>query len=182
MANKTLNLADATERMTCLQILRNNIEFFPEGEIDGPNGKAKYPVVSFTINKGKGSGAQKLLADEFGPLVAVLREKLDNNFEEVEATGEYRTAAQIAEDTVCLVSIDPETGNPSDDENAEPTHFQFRVREGRGAKPARIPLAEAEDIIAYLESRVERVGAALAQMAEDADADNGEDDGEGSDE
>jgi hypothetical protein len=182
MAKNTLNLADATERMTCLQTLRNNIEFFPEAEIEGPDGKGDYPVVSFTTTKGTGSGAQKLVAGEFGPLVGVLRSKLDSNFEEVEQTGEYRTAAQIAEDTLCLVAIDPETEKPSDDDDAEPTHVQFRVREGKGAKPARIPLAEAEEVIAYLESRVAKVGAVLAQMAEDADAEDGEDDGEGSDE
>lgn len=182
MAKNTLNLADATERMTCLQTLRNNIQFFPQAEIEGPDGKGDYPVVSFVTNKGKGSGAQKLVADEFGPLVAVLREKLDSNFEEVEATGEYRTAAQIAEDTLCLVAIDPETDKPSDDDDAEPTHIQFRVREGKGSKPARIPLAEAEDVIAYLESRVKKVGDVLAQMVEDDDEDSGEADGEGSDE
>ncbi len=174
-----INLADATERMNCLQTLRNNIEFFPEAEIEGPEGKAEYAVVSFTTNKGKGSGAQKLVANEFGPLVGVLRSKLDSGFEEVEQTGEYRTAAQVAEDTICLVAIDPETDKVSEDENAEATHIQFRVREGKGAKPARIPLTEAADVIAYLETRVERVDAALASMAEDAEGDDGDDDTDG---
>jgi hypothetical protein len=56
---------------------------------------------------------------------------------------------------------------------------QFRVREGKGAKPARIPLSEAADVIAYMETRVVKVNEVLSVEDED---EGGEDTGEGSDE
>ena len=175
-----INLSGVTKTETCMQTVKGNTELFPEAEIEGPEGKGKYPVVSFTTNKGKGSGAQKLVASEFRGLVGVLRNALDSGFEEVVPENGYMTAAQVAEETISLLAIDPETDKPSDNASAEPTHVQFRVRGGKGSKPARIPLSEAAEVIAFLEGVADKVDYHLEAMNADADTPESDDDaGEG---
>ena len=162
-----LNAEAAPQTLSALQMVRRNIQLEPSAVLRGPEGKKEYPgVVSCTFNSGNRSlGKQQLLAEEFEGFVAMLRDKADNGFGEVEQEKTYKTAAQIAEETMTLVAVDEETGDILDD--GEPTHIQFRTRAGdRGLKPARIGLAEFGDVVAFLETRTARITAAVATLAE----------------
>ena len=96
-------------------------------------------VVSFATNRGKGSGAQTMPVSEFRDYVAALQEIAENGIPEQEE--QHYTAAQMVQRTIA---------------NKDGV-ISFRVRDGKGSKPAKVPSDALSDVVSLLQSTVEAV-------------------------
>ena len=96
-------------------------------------------VVSFATNRGKGSGAQTMPVSEFRDYVAALQEVAENGIPEQEE--QHYTAAQMVQRTIA---------------NKDGV-ISFRVRDGKGSKPAKVPSDALSDVVSLLQSTVEAV-------------------------
>lgn len=104
-------------------------------------------MVTFTTNRGKGSGAQVLPYAEFRAAVAVLAEAAKNGVPEI-AEDENLPASEVIRRTL---SVDDGI-------------ISFRVKSGKGAKPARISVddfAAVADLLASTVDAVESAGKSL---------------------
>ena len=102
------------------------------------------PIVSFATNRGKGSGAQAMPVSEFAAYVSTLEEVSEFGIQEV--PDQNLSPAEMVRDTI---------------RNVEGT-IQFRVRSGKGAKPAKIPAGQFGDVVALLRTCVPLVTEAAA--------------------
>ena len=98
------------------------------------------PVVSFATNRGKGSGAQTMPIDQFDAYVATLEGYVADGIPE--GTPEENLTA--AESVTRTIKVDDGV-------------ISFRVRSGKGAKPAKIPAADFGETVALLRSTVAAV-------------------------
>jgi len=105
-------------------------------------------MASFTTNKGKGSGAQVMPFTEFREAVAVLVDAAKNGIPEV-TEEDNLPAAEVIRRTISL----------------EDGVISFRVKNGKGAKPARIPLASFEEVVNLLSSTIDAVEAAGKKLS-----------------
>lgn len=105
-------------------------------------------IATFTTNKGKGSGAQVLPYAEFRSAVAVLVDAAKNGVPEIEEDD------NIPADEMIRRTLRIEDGIVS-----------FRVKSGKGAKPARVPLADFQAVVDLLASTVDAVEAAGKKLA-----------------
>lgn len=105
------------------------------------------PVVSFATNRGKGSGAQVMPVAEFADYVTAL--------EEIAASG----IPEAAENNLSAAESLRQTAKNEDG------IVSFRVRSGKGAKPAKVPVADLTDVAALLRGTVKAVTAAGAKLA-----------------
>lgn len=117
------------------------------------------PVVSFATNRGKGTGAQVIPVAEFAEAVECLQSFVEAGFE-----------SEAAEPSV----TDTIRSTISCDDGV----VSFRVRSGKGAKPARIPLDAFEEVVSLLAGTVGAVQSAGASVAPDSD--NGADEADDS--
>ena len=97
------------------------------------------PVVSFATNRGKGSGAQTMPVSEFREYVEALQSVAENGIPEQEQ--QHYTAAQMVQRTIA---------------NKDGV-ISFRVRDGKGSKPAKVPSGALSDVVSLLQSTVEAV-------------------------
>lgn len=104
-------------------------------------------VVSFATNRGKGSGAQVMPVDQFGDYVSALEEIAESGIPE--ASAQTRSAAESLRQTV----------------RSEDGIVSFRVRSGKGAKPAKVPAADLAEVATLLRSTVDAVTAAGEKLA-----------------
>jgi len=102
--------------------------------------------VSFATNRGKGSGAQKLSVGEFDDYVAALEEVVDNGIQEI--YHDDLSPAEMVRDTIRNVD----------------GMVTFRVRSGKGSKPAKIPAARFSEVVSLLRSTVPLVEAAASSI------------------
>ena len=104
------------------------------------------PIVSFATNRGKGSGAQSMPISEFREYVETLSEIAENGIPDIEE--EVLSAAESLRRTVAnkdgIVS--------------------FRVRSGKGAKPAKVPVGQLTEVANLLTSTIDAVEAAGQKM------------------
>ena len=97
------------------------------------------PVVSFATNRGKGSGAQTMPVTQFREYVETLSDIASNGIpEEAE---EQLTAAESVRRTIAM----------------KDGIVSFRVRSGKGAKPAKVPSSDLGDVVSLLASTVDAV-------------------------
>ena len=111
------------------------------------------PVISFATNRGKGSGAQVLPVSEYREYVETLEGYSKDGIPE---TGEEELLS--ASETVRR-TIKQDDGMIS-----------FRVRSGKGAKPAKLDAADFGEVVELLRGTVdavERAGLSLAPAADD---------------
>ena len=80
-------------------------------------------AVSFTLNKGKGTGTQTIALHDFDAFIGVIQDFHTNGIPEVSSAGDKPAS---------LVAL--QTGAIKDGS------LTFRTREGKGSKPARIPV------------------------------------------
>lgn len=153
------NLADEVETLSTLQIVRKTVKLL-EKEVEGPNGKEKSLCVSFATNTGKGSGAQVIRVEEFPDFVASLRQAHTEEFKTADVPQAYRPANEVALSTLALSGPENDKGEAI----GAPDTVSFRVREGKGSKPARIPLADANEVIEYLEGRVPKMNSLVKKI------------------
>lgn len=115
------------------------------------------PVVSFATNRGKGTGAQVIPVAQFREAVECLQGFVETGFES-------EASEPSVTDTI-RSTISCEDGVVS-----------FRVRSGKGAKPAKIPADVFSEVISLLASTVgavESAGASVAPASDDsADSDD----------
>jgi hypothetical protein len=100
------------------------------------------PVVSFATNRGKGSGAQVMPVSQFGDYVTALEEIAKSGIPE--ASEVQLSAAESLRQTA----------------KNEDGIVSFRVRSGKGAKPAKVPAADLTEVAALLRGTVKAVTAA----------------------
>ncbi len=109
------------------------------------------PVISFATNRGKGSGAQQLSVAEFDDYVSALEEVADNGLPE---SVEY---------DLCPADMVRETIRNTDG------MITFRVRNGKGSKPAKIAADRFSEVVSLLRSTVSLVEAAGESLESDED-------------
>jgi hypothetical protein len=105
------------------------------------------PVVSFATNRGKGSGAQTMPVSEFADYVTALEEIASQGIPE--ASEVSLSAAESLRQTI----------------KQEDGVISFRVRSGKGAKPAKVPAADLSEVATLLRSTVKAVTAAAKKLA-----------------
>ena len=105
------------------------------------------PVVSFAVNKGKGSGSQTIPVSEFEDYIEALEEVLEAGIPEI--SEEDLTAAEMVRKTI----------------KAEEGVVSFRVKGGKGAKPAKVSSNDFPEVIGLLRSTVDAVEAAAEQLS-----------------
>jgi hypothetical protein len=108
------------------------------------------PVVSFATNRGKGSGAQVMPVNEFGDYVTALEEIAKSGIPEASEV-QLSAAESLRQTAKCEDGI-----------------VSFRVRSGKGAKPAKVASGDLSEVAALLRSTVEAVTAAGAKLAPEA--------------
>ena len=111
-------------------------------------------IISFATNRGKGSGAQSMRVSEFPEYVDTLEGYADNGIEELpeENLSPSETVRATIRQTDGLIS--------------------FRVRSGKGAKPAKIPAGDFNEVVSLLRSTVEPVCTAASQLETSDDSDS----------
>jgi len=97
------------------------------------------PVVSFAVNRGKGSGSQVVPVAEFAEYISVLESVVESGLPE--DNDEHLTAAEMVRRTI------------RQDEGV----ISFRVRGGKGAKPAKVVASDFAEVIELLRSTVDAV-------------------------
>ncbi|MAG24230.1 hypothetical protein CMI47_01495 [Candidatus Pacearchaeota archaeon] len=108
--------------------------------------------VSFATNRGKGSGAQVISVDDYAEVVSTLQGYADAGIEEREE--EALSPAETIRRTI----------------RVEDGLVSFRTRSGKGAKPAKIPLAQFSEVCELLTGTVSAVEAAGQSLAPASDA------------
>jgi hypothetical protein len=106
------------------------------------------PTVSFATNRGKGSGAQQISANDFDEYVAALEEVVDNGLPEQVQWD--MSPADMVRDTIRNVD----------------GMITFRVRNGKGSKPAKIPSDRFAEVVALLRSTVSLVETAAGSISD----------------
>jgi len=116
-------------------------------------------VITFATNRGKGSGAQTLPVGEFREYVETLEGYVKDGLPE-SGEEEMLSAAETVRRTI----------------KQEDGVISFRVRSGKGAKPAKLAADDFSEVIELLRSTVDSVEAAGASLApaDEADADASE--------
>ncbi len=104
-------------------------------------------VVSFATNRGKGSGAQSLSTDDFDEYVSALEEVVENGIPD--AVEWDLSPADMVRETIRNVD----------------GMITFRVRNGKGSKPAKIPAARFTEVVELLRSTVTLVEAAADSLS-----------------
>jgi hypothetical protein len=126
------------------------------------------PMVSFATNRGKGSGAQVMSVADFGDYVEAVSHYAQNGIDDI-PTQDNLSPAETVHQTISM-----------NDEGL----VSFRVRSGKGAKPAKVALSEFSEIADLLGSTVSAVESAadrltgsdsLAADSDDSSADDSAD-------
>ena len=105
-------------------------------------------AVSFATNRGKGSGAQQIEVDDFDEYVAALEEVAHNGLPE--QVSYNLSPAEMVRDTIRNVD----------------GMITFRVRNGKGSKPAKIPADRFSEVVSLLRSTVSLVEKAADSLAD----------------
>tara|TARA_B100000700_G_scaffold327393_1_gene441823 strand:- start:57 stop:500 length:444 start_codon:yes stop_codon:yes gene_type:complete len=105
------------------------------------------PMVSFATNRGKGSGAQVLPVEEYRDYVMALEGYAENGIPESE--DENLSAAETVRRTIRL----------------DDGQISFRVRSGKGSKPAKLGASDFSEVVELLRSTVEAVEGAGNKLA-----------------
>jgi len=106
------------------------------------------PTVTFSMNRGKGSGAQTMPVTEFRDYVGALQGIADDGISADEDTS--YTAAEMVKRTA----------------KAKDGVISFRVRDGKGSKPAKVAadqIGDVAELLAGTISAVETAGQTLGE-------------------
>ena len=108
--------------------------------------EAGIPVVSFAVNRGKGSGSQVIPVAEFSEYVAALEDIADSGLPEDD--DETLSAAEMVRRTI----------------RQDDGVISFRVRGGKGAKPAKVNADDFSEVGELLRSTVDAVEGASSSL------------------
>jgi hypothetical protein len=104
------------------------------------------PNVNFATNRGKGSGSQTIAVADYAEVVSTLQEYADAGIEGREE--ETLSPAETIRRTI----------------RVEDGMISFRVRSGKGSKPAKIPLAQFGEVCSLLTDTVSAVETAGSKL------------------
>jgi hypothetical protein len=105
------------------------------------NDETGMPEVSFATNRGKGSGAQIIPTEQFAEVIGLLQSYVTNGLPEEFVGEDNLPCAEVIRRTISV----------------EDGLISFRVRNGKGAKPARIPVDSFSDVVELLAGTVSAV-------------------------
>ena len=108
-------------------------------------------IVSFATNKGKGTGAQQMSVLEFSDYVSTLEEIAEYGIEETPERD--LSPSEMVRETIA---------------NRDGV-ISFRVRGGKGAKPARVPSGQFGEFVELLRSTVSLVEQAADSLSSPPD-------------
>jgi hypothetical protein len=106
------------------------------------------PMVSFAPNCGKGTGAQVMRVSDFREYVETVQHYADNGVEDIPVDDNLSPAETVRQ------TISSSDGVIS-----------FRVRSGKGAKPAKISVSEFNEVAELLSGTVDVVEAAALKIS-----------------
>jgi len=106
------------------------------------------PMVSFAVNRGKGSGSQSMPVAEFAAYVSALEEVVEAGIPE--ESEDRLSPAEMVRRTI----------------KQEDGVISFRVRGGKGAKPAKIPSDSFSEVVSLLLSTIDAVESAGSKLVE----------------
>ena len=106
------------------------------------------PIVSFAMNRGKGTGAQVMAVADFAEYVSTLEHFASNGIDE--APSESLSPTEMVRSTIAM-----------SDEGI----VSFRVKGGKGAKPAKVSAAEFSEVVSLLSDTVENVTLAANSLS-----------------
>ena len=106
------------------------------------------PMVGFATNRGKGSGAQIIPTVQFGEVVGLLQSYVQNGLPEEFQGEDNLPCAEVIRRTISV----------------EDGVISFRVRNGKGAKPARIPLDSFAEVVELLAGTLDSVERAAKKL------------------
>ena len=137
MTDKT-NIFSNHNSESTLQIIRQTMSVSMD--------KAGNPNVTFATNRGKGSGAQTIPVADYKEVVSTLQEYADAGIE-------GREEDSLSPSETIRRTIRVEDGMIS-----------FRVRSGKGSKPAKIPLDQFSEVCSLLSDTVSAVETAGGKL------------------
>ena len=135
------NIFESERNESAVQTIKETMKVFAAD--DGT------PMVSFATNRGKGSGAQVMSVSDFGDYVGAVAHYATNGIEDI-PTQDNLSPAETVHHTISM----------SDD-----GLVSFRVRSGKGAKPAKILAADFSEVAELLASTVDAVEGAAARLS-----------------
>ncbi len=135
-----LGIFDYQKQESAVQIIRETMSVSLDDE--------GTPTVTFAMNRGKGSGSQTMPVDDFAEYVSTLEHFAQNGVDDIPT--ENLTPAETIRQTISL-----------DDENI----ISFRVKSGKGSKPAKVAASEFSEVAELLRGTVEAVEGAAAKLA-----------------
>ena len=140
--NTTLSIFNTAKQEDPVTVIRETLSVVQndDGEI----------FVAFTTNRGKGSGLQYVRASEFAALLGEFRQVAEKGIPE--RTGS-QSATEVFHRTV---------------ENDEGT-LSFRLTDGKGAKPARLPVGDFLKVVQVLEKALPAIQKAIKDTNNDND-------------
>ncbi len=127
----SISIFKNSRTLSSAEIVRETLSF-----IIDDNGNL---AVSFATNKGKGTGAQVVPVDQFSEYIDALTDLRDNGINE--KVEEELSPAEMVRATAL---------------NRDGT-ISFRVKSGKGAKPARIPSSQFAEVVNLLEGARETI-------------------------
>jgi|TARA_R110001583_G_scaffold16234_5_gene66143 hypothetical protein len=103
-------------------------------------------LVSFAMNRGKGTGAQVMAVSDFSEYVATLEHYASNGIDEIPT--DNLSPAETVRHTI----------------RQEDNQISFRVRSGKGSKPAKVSADEFAEVAALLRSTLDAVEGAASSL------------------
>jgi hypothetical protein len=129
------NIFNDEVELSAVQIVKETMKVFLSD--DG------IPMVSFATNKGKGTGSQVMAVSDFADYVSAVSHYAENGISET-ASDENLSPAQMVHQTISL----------------EDEVISFRIKSGKGSKPAKLNADEFGEVSSLLSATVDSVEAA----------------------
>ena len=134
------NIFDNEIEQSAVQVVKETMKVFLSD--DG------IPMVSFATNKGKGTGAQVMVVSSFADYVSAVSHYAENGVNEI-PSDENLSPAEMVHQTISL----------------EDGVISFRIKSGKGSKPAKLNADEFSEVSGLLSATVDAVEAAGEKLS-----------------
>ena len=134
------NIFDNEIEQSAVQIVKETMKVFLSD--DGT------PMVSFATNKGKGTGAQVMAVSNFADYVSAVSHYAENGIDEIPSDRDF-SPAEMVHQTISL----------------EDGVISFRIKSGKGSKPAKLNADEFSEVSGLLSATVDAVEAAGEKLS-----------------
>ena len=134
------NIFDNEIEQSAVQVVKETMKVFLSD--DG------IPMVSFATNKGKGTGAQVMAVSDFADYVSAVSHYAENGVNEI-PSDENLSPSEMVHQTISL----------------EDGVISFRIKSGKGSKPAKLNADEFSEVSDLLSATVDAVEAAGEKLS-----------------